>query len=169
MAQTYNIISIVAFSLAGLGLAVSVFIWFKFDIWGIIGDLSGRTARKSIEQMRAENEKSGKKSFRPSPIAIERGGLTEAVEIIRSANEETEKLGPEENVTELLADGTEVLCDGTEILNESSEYYETELLNETTVLNEAEFPEEGTTVLSEDTGSFRMVQDIILVHTNETI
>ena len=166
MAQTYNIISIVAFSLAGVGLIVSVLIWIKFDIWGIIGDLSGRTARKSIEQMRAENEKSGKKSFRPTPVAMERGGLTEAVEIIRSANEDTEKLGPEENVTELLADGTEVLRDSTEdfygateVLETYSEANETELLNETTVLNAVDFEDEGTAVLSEETGSFKMLQD----------
>lgn len=170
MAQTYNIISIVAFSLAGVGLIVSVILWFKFGIWGIIGDLSGRTAKKSIEQMRAENEKSGIKSYRPSPIALDRGGLTEAVELIKSSNTATEKLDPEENVTELLADGTEVLVDGTEVLvNETEVLEETGLLNETTLLSEAEDMDGATELLTEEFESFQMIQDIILIHTNETI
>lgn len=59
MADIYNIISIVAFSLAGIFLILSIFFWFKYKIPKIIGDLSGRTARKSIAQMRSENEKSG--------------------------------------------------------------------------------------------------------------
>lgn len=170
MAQTYNLISIVAFSLAGVGLIVSVILWFKFGIWGIIGDLSGRTAKKSIEQMRAENEKSGIKGYRPSPIALERGGITEAVELIQSSNTATEKLDPEENATEVLADGTEVLIDGTEVLaNETDVLEETGLLNETTLLSEADDTNGGTELLSEDFAAFRMIQDIILVHTNETI
>ena len=157
MAQTYNIISIAAFSLAGAGLIVSVILWFKFGIWGIISDLSGRTAKKSIEQMRAENEKSGKKSFRPSPVALERGGITEAVEIVQSSSDVTEKLSADENATEVLEDGTEVLVDNTE------------LLNETSLLDGANASSGGTEFLSGDLKSFRMIQDIILVHTNETI
>lgn len=62
MAQIYRIVSIAAFSLAGVSLVLAVIFWVKFRIWKVISDLSGRTARKSIEQMRAANEKSPKKS-----------------------------------------------------------------------------------------------------------
>lgn len=36
---------------------------FKIPI--VIGDLSGRTAKKSIERMRLNNEKTGNKSYKP--------------------------------------------------------------------------------------------------------
>ena len=52
MAQTYEVLSIAAYLLAALSLLLAVFLWFRFKIWGVIGDLSGRTARKSIEEMR---------------------------------------------------------------------------------------------------------------------
>lgn len=57
MAETLSILSIVAFSLAGVSLALAIFFWFFFKIPSVIGDLSGRNARKSIAKMRAENEK----------------------------------------------------------------------------------------------------------------
>lgn len=156
MAETYNLISVIAFSLSGVGLIASICIWFKFGIWGIIGDLSGRTAKKSIEQMRAENEKSGKKSYRPSPIAMARGGITE-ITVDSNRDEITEKLDLDENATELLGEETEVLTNVTE------------LFEQTTVLVEQEDGEILTELLSEEAESFRMIQDIILVHTNETI
>ena len=46
---------------------------------GMCRDLTGRTAKKSIEKMRRENETSGKKSFRPTAAAMERGTITTPV------------------------------------------------------------------------------------------
>ncbi len=80
MAQTYEALSIAAYLLAALSLLLAVFLWFRFKIWGVIGDLSGRTARKSIEEMRRINEKSGRKSYRPTPIGVSRGKVTEVME-----------------------------------------------------------------------------------------
>lgn len=45
MAQIYQTISIVTFSLAAVSLILAVVLWFKFDIWKIIGDLSGSTGK----------------------------------------------------------------------------------------------------------------------------
>lgn len=79
MAQIYNTVSLVAFCLAGVGFLLSLFFWFKFRIPKVISDLSGRTARKSIENMRKTNEKSGAKSFHPSPAVMVRGTVTEHI------------------------------------------------------------------------------------------
>ena len=57
MAEILSIISTSSFVLAALFLALAIFFWFKFGIPAIIGDLSGRTAKKSIAQMRENNEK----------------------------------------------------------------------------------------------------------------
>ena len=60
MAQIYTVISMVSFVLAGVFLLISCFLWFKFNIYKIVGDLSGRTAKKGIEKMRKKNEEAGK-------------------------------------------------------------------------------------------------------------
>lgn len=57
MAQIYHILSVAAFVAAGVSLCLAVFFWFRFGVWKLIGDLSGRNARKSIRQMRLRREK----------------------------------------------------------------------------------------------------------------
>lgn len=79
MAETLSILSVVFFVLAGVFFALAVFLWFFFKIPGVIGDLNGRTARKSIAKMRENNEKSGKKTYRSSPTNLQRGKLTDTI------------------------------------------------------------------------------------------
>lgn len=79
MADTLSTLAIIAFVLAGLCLVAAVFLWFYFKIPRVIGDLNGKTARKSIAKMREDNENSGQKSYRPSPTNLERGRLTDTV------------------------------------------------------------------------------------------
>ncbi len=59
MAETLSLISIVSFIAAAVCLVVTVILFFWFQIPSVIGDLSGRTARKSILQNRKNNEKNG--------------------------------------------------------------------------------------------------------------
>lgn len=63
MADTLSVISLVSFIVSGICFLLAVFFWFKFRILTIIGDLSGRTAQKSIERMRSYNEKKRWKSL----------------------------------------------------------------------------------------------------------
>ncbi len=79
MAETLSTLSIVAFAVAGVALLLAVFFWFFFKIPSVIGDLTGRTAKKSIANMRAANEKTGAKGYRGSKINAERGKLTETI------------------------------------------------------------------------------------------
>ena len=59
MAETLSMLSIISFIVAGVALAVAIFLWIFFKIPRVIGDLSGRNARKSIARVRASYEKSG--------------------------------------------------------------------------------------------------------------
>lgn len=59
MGNTYIVISIISFSVSIIFLLLSIIMWFKFDIWKVIGDLSGRRAKKTIANMRVNNEKNG--------------------------------------------------------------------------------------------------------------
>lgn len=167
--MTINIVSIIFFIIAGVSLLVAIYSFVRFNIPQIIGELSGRTAKKSIAQMRDKNVKTGDKSHRPSPAAKERGTLTDKIEKKEMVKVNT---ATAEEGTELL-NSTEKLSTNiqTELLNEN----ETELSddNATTVLSEE------TTVLtnndnsqinvSNDSNDFKIIQNIVLIHTNETI
>lgn len=150
MAQIYQTISIVTFSLAAVSLILAVVLWFKFDIWKIIGDLSGRTAKKSIEHMRSANEASGRKSYRPTPVAESRGKLTEQI-VYEKKEKEAGKSGKETDVLKYSPSGTEVLPGGTEIL-------------ETGVMNQALAGSQ-----SDGFEAFDILQSIVLIHTEEVI
>lgn len=76
MAHTLQVLSIISFAVAGVCLVLAIFFWIFFKIPTVIGDLSGRTAKKSIEKMRAANEKSGVKAYKASKLNAERGKLT---------------------------------------------------------------------------------------------
>lgn len=79
ISEILSLISLISFALAVVSLIVAVFIWFKFEIPAVISDLSGRTAKKSIQRLREDNEKSGKKVFKSSTTNIERGMLTDTM------------------------------------------------------------------------------------------
>ena len=51
MAETLSMLSIISFIVAGVALAVAIFLWIFFKIPRVIGDLSGRNARKSIARV----------------------------------------------------------------------------------------------------------------------
>lgn len=79
MASVFKIVSILLCVLAAICLVLGIITFIVFKIPNVIGDLTGRNARRSIEQMRQENEKGGKKSHRPHPVASDRGTLTEQI------------------------------------------------------------------------------------------
>ena len=152
MASTFGTISIVLFVLAAVCLAFGIFAFITFRIPSIIGDLTGRNARKSIEQMRESNEKGRKKSYRSHPVASARGTITEPIE---ESRQEKRDGGSKEtyagiNATIRLnynASGTEILGGSTEVLSEDIAY----------------------TALNEIPVKMKMIQDIVLIHTEEVI
>lgn len=64
-AEILSLISVISFVFCAISFVLAVFFWFFFKIPSVIGDLSGRTARKSIEKMRAGNEKTAAQGYRP--------------------------------------------------------------------------------------------------------
>ncbi len=76
MAEKLQTLSKIFFAISGVCFVLAVFFWVFFKIPKVIGDLSGKTARKSIADMRAANEKSGIKSYKESRTNSERGKLT---------------------------------------------------------------------------------------------
>ena len=159
MADILSIISLVSFILSGVFLIAAIVLLVVFKIPSVIGDLSGRNAKKSIEKLRKNNEKTGKKSYSSSSVSISRGKLTEAIK----DKDDTENISTN-GETGLLREnfkgkynkkGTEILEDATEVLEENS----------TTVLNES--AEYNTSRVSKIV--FEYIEDIMLVHTEEVI
>ena len=56
MAELLMKISWALFALSAAALICAVVFWVKFKIPKIIGDLTGRNAKKEIAKMRSENE-----------------------------------------------------------------------------------------------------------------
>ena len=150
MADTLHTISIVSFVLAGLFVSLAITLWFVFKIHNVIGDLSGRNAKKSIALMRQNNEKSGDKSYKASAKNAERGKLTETMKGLKEneANEETGLL--KENIVH------------------SYETEATGLLNE---VEETESLESSQILLNRPVSTVRikLVDEKMLIHTEEVI
>jgi len=161
--EIYRYIFIGAAILCGAMIVTSILLFILLKIPKVIGDLTGRTARKAIENIRNQNESSGDKTYRSSLVNQERGKLTDKISpsgrLIRNPTDllggamATEKIGTQQ----LVSDETTVLDSG----------------NETTVLtDELENSGNETTLLSQTDISnnvFEIEYEITYIHTNEII
>jgi len=75
----YRYIFIGGAALSVIMLIVSIILFFTLRIPKVIGDLTGATARKAIQNIREQNEKTGDKAYKVSPINLERGKLTDKI------------------------------------------------------------------------------------------
>lgn len=169
MAEVLSMISLISFIVSGVCFALVLFFWFKFKIPTVIGDLSGRTARKSIAKLRETNEKTGSKSYRASSINASRGKLTGAVG-------NSEKLAKEQKMTQAadLRPETGLLADN---MADAEVAQETDLLSSTEstgllVDTDATMPlDNQIQKKSKRSGGKRLVMldEVILVHTDEVV
>lgn len=51
MAETLSMLSIISFIVAGVALAVAIFLWIFFKIPRVIGDLSGRMQGNLLQEL----------------------------------------------------------------------------------------------------------------------
>lgn len=158
MADTLNTISVISFVAAGVFAALAAALWFLFKIPAVIGDLSGRTARKSIERMRQNNERTGSKSYKTSEKNRLRGKLTSTMEGMGGMP------NGENGETGLLKE------------NLAGEYagQETGLLTDAEAGRKAEdtVPLDGVEekiARKAPSVSVRLLEEVMLIHTEETI
>lgn len=160
MAEALSAVSTASYILAVVFSIISVFLWIRFRILDVIGDLSGRTAKKSITRLREMNEKNGAKHK----------------EAVYSTNERKEKI---DNSL-----GTGLLSENRE--NNVSVSAQTGLLAGETMeigspkKTSKEIPEEETSELkithTKDSNrksdklqeiGFELIEEIIFIHTDE--
>mgnify|MGYP003370016669 CR=1 FL=1 len=77
--EMYRYIFIIGLILCIVMLAVSVILFFVLHVPQIIGDLSGSTARKAIQNIREKNEAGGDKAYKTSVVNQRRGKLTDRI------------------------------------------------------------------------------------------
>lgn len=188
--DVYMMIFEVGRILAVLMFVVSLILFFVLKIPAVIGDLSGATARKAIENIRNQNEESGDKVYKSSTVNKERGKLTD--KISQSGNLHTtpsDKLGfgmrTEKISTQRLdvedvgettvletSNETTVLSSNvgeTEVLNEVPTYNETTLLTPDMMNVSGKVDFGNTTELPPLPRFFEIEQDITFIHTQEII
>lgn len=166
MAETLSILSIVSFAVAVVCFVLSIFFWIFFRIPKVIGDLTGRTARKSIAKMRAANEKTGAKSYKESKTNAERGKLTGTMPDSGKLTKKKEAKDDQKPETGLLVEN-------------KAEMYESNatgiLESETTGLlvdEEATAPLDTSVqhvVMRTGGKKMIMIDEVILIHTDEVI
>lgn len=176
--STFEIVALICFIISGLFFVLSVVLFFVLDMVKVIGDLTGHTAKREIENIRSQNQKTGNKAYKPSVVNSKRGKLTDRIspsgrilenrataiggsvgtekiasQKLYSGYEETTLLenGQEENSeTTLLSQNNGYTSEASVM---GSEANETSLLNpgagETTVLN----GQDQTTVLDSDSSA----------------
>lgn len=175
--EIYRYIFLGGAILAGIMFAVSVLVFFLLKIPTVIGDLTGANARKAIERIRNQNESTGDKTYRSSPVNRERGKLTDKISpsgrLIRDPSYplggamSTEKISTQQLHPEDGANETTVLAGADETTVLTGELTGG---NETTVLSN-ENPANETTVLNAQTFSnaFVIEYEITYIHTDEVI
>lgn len=186
-AQVFQTLSTISLVIAGVCFALAIVLWFVFKIPSVIGDLSGRVAKKSIAKMRAANEKSGAKSYRESRENYERGKLTATLE---TAGKGKSKSKPVAKPAPKPVNKTVNQTKAKPIIKDSPE---TSVLTENKVISYSTqetgmIGSEPTGLLVEDletaplvdsgpmrmpvmtTGKrFTMIDEVIFIHTNEVI
>ncbi len=150
-AQVYGIISISSFVLSGMMLLASIFLFYKLKIKAVIGELSGKTAAKQVEEIRRQNRTVKKRAS------------------VLMGEGKTNLLGEQ---TSLFAEETEMLQEETTVLGavDLSSDVGTTVLNETIVLQSEN--DEVTTILSQgvqEDEEYMVLDEIMEIHTEEVI
>lgn len=133
--DTYRLIFQAAGIAAIIMLVVTVILFFVLKVPKLIGDLSGRTARKGIENIRAQNAQSGDKRYQAGAANQSRVTVTDKIspsgQIIPKSSIATGIMTEKINTQEEIPNDTEVLVESqnTEVLSDSSFAGETCRLN----------------------------------------
>lgn len=145
--------SLVVFIAAGVFFVLAIALFFLLDVPRIIGDLTGRNAKKAIEQIRQQNERDGNKAHKPSPVNMERGQITDRIsatgslykqETIFDGSVGTEKISTARLVQPNGEETTILQGQGeTTVLSEQSATTLLQGFGDTTELNGQESPYQG--------------------------
>ena len=173
MADILSIVSLVSFILSGVAFVLAILLFILFRIPSVIGDLSGRTARKSIAKMRLANEKTGVKSYKESKTNVERGKLTGTIPDSGKLNKKNSAPANGQPETGLLADNKAegLESEATGVLDEETGMLESEttgLLVDENATAPLDTPVQKPVVRSGGK-KIVMLEEVMFIHTEEVI
>lgn len=105
-------------------LMVSVFLFYKFKIKKVIGDITGTTARKAINDIREQSSKVSEEAYTSNSSKLNRYRTTDKITNSgKIVNERSKKLHRNADNTEELSQDTVLLASAQEtmVLSESAE------------------------------------------------
>lgn len=157
MAEKLSTLSFISFIIAGISLILAVFFFFYFKIPAVYGDLSGRTAKKSIKKARLRNEQAGKRSYDSSRNPLLQEEITEKMPET-GVDQETELLEEARPETGLLTDQRKDLptSDATMLLKSAPE-------------EEEKIQVKVPPKREEEDVQIKMLEEKMLIHTQEKI
>lgn len=173
MADILSIVSLVSFILSGVAFVLAILFFILFRIPSVIGDLSGRTAKKSIAKMRVANEKTGVKSYKESKTNVERGKLTGTMPDSGKLNKKNTAPVNGQPETGLLADNKAegLESEATGVLDEETGMLESEttgLLVDENATAPLDTPARKPVVRSGGK-KIVMIEEVMFIHTEEVI
>lgn len=152
--------------LSAIMLVISIALFIILKIPNVISDLTGRTARKAIENIRNQNESSGNKTYRSSLVNQERGKLTDKIspsgQLLKEPSTAlhgamyTEKIGTQPLASELPEEVETALTEESG----ATSLLEHQTSNETTILSCDEPIQQVV---------FEIEYEITYIHSNEII
>ncbi len=77
--EVYRYVFLGAAIACGVFGVISAILFITLHIPKVISDLTGRTARKAIENIRLQNEQTGDKTYQSSAVNLQRGKLTDKI------------------------------------------------------------------------------------------
>ncbi|MDO4779282.1 MAG: hypothetical protein Q4A42_06980 [Tissierellia bacterium] len=167
MVNIYKNISYIFIGMSLIFLMLSILIYFKFEIKKILGELSGKTIKKSIEDIK--NKNINRNIYNPSSTSYMTNPIfsSELKSNIRQnindfgvksgySLEEIEHRNPEEsNQTEVLSETFT-----TVLYEENKNFYETEVLSVNT---------DDIDLRNKESNHYEIIEEIIISDTNNTI
>ncbi len=179
MVNVYKTISIIGYSLAALCFILSITIFFMYDIRGVYAYLTGRKQKKRISEMRKKQGDEGEGvpvppsvrfGFKPAPKKIEEKHHSAPVvePVVSKQDQPVFEKGDTGGETAPLSNVSQEvhLQENTPVSHDKSDN------DNPSIINSDDKPaDEGTTVLNQkvNNGSFVLVKNEMLIHTNEIL
>ena len=182
MAETFNLISIISFIVALIFVVLAVVIWFVFKIPSVIGDLSGRTAKKSIENLHKYNDNPASIIYKPNSTNNSRAKLTDTMEQDKKKPDSKEThyetgLLHDNKVEQYEGEETGILLDdeATGMLSDANatelliDEEETGILTDDNTEETFEEDKEEEDLIKRRDSKLTMIDETIYIHTDEVI
>lgn len=104
--EIYHLIFVIAAVMSGIFLVAAGILYWRLNISGVIGNLTGTTAKKAIKSIKEKNKQSSGWRYQPISVNKQGGSITEKIstDSLQMQAEETSVLGTDTEATTVLTE-----------------------------------------------------------------